>query len=115
MAEEVADGVWVTALSPGSADGGNAPTLQPGDIILTAEGSRDIPAYRFRVYVLDDDEWKRVESSGWRLRRQFDTKFRRYEGRTIRWTVEGRTIDGTRTPPTDPLYIRVESDGDSDD
>jgi hypothetical protein len=109
-----ADGVRVTALSPGSTDSANAPALQPGDIILRAEGSQDILAYRFRIEVEDDGKWKRVESSGWRLRREFDTRFRRYDGRTIRWTVEGRTLDGTRTAPTPPLHISVESGRGSD-
>ncbi len=110
-----ADDVRVTALSPGSTDSANAPALQPGDIILRAEGSQDILAYRFRIEVEDDGKWKRVESSGWRLRQQFDTWFRRYDGRTIRWTVEGRTLDGTRTAPTPPLHISVESGRGSDD
>ncbi len=110
-----ADDVRVTALSPGSTDSANAPALQPGDIILRAEGSQDSLAYRFRIEVEDDGKWKRVESSGWRLRREFDTQFRRYDGRTIRWTVEGRTLDGTRTAPTPPLHIAVESDRGSND
>lgn len=109
------DDVWVKALLPGSTDGANAPAFRPGDIFLQADGSEDIAAFRFRIYVKDEDEWKRAESSSWRRRREFDTRFRRYNGRTIRWTVEGRTEDDTRLPPTPPLYIHVDSDRDADD
>ncbi len=104
---------WVRPIGPGSPDGGDPTVVSAGRVTLEAEGAGDKMRYRFVVYVQGDDGWQRVDRSRWRSKPSWKVDLRRYEGRTIRWTVIGRS-GRTFTEESDPLHVRV-GDGDGGD
>ncbi len=114
--EAAPDGPTVRALGPGTGDAQNPIVVGSGRLTLEAEGSDESMRYRFILYVKNDDgEWRRVDRSRWRFRSTWTIDTDRFEGRTVRWNVVGRTGFRNTTDESAPLYFRVDGESSDDD
>ncbi len=100
------EGPWARPVGPGGSDPQNPQAVSSSRVTLQAEGSDEQLRYRFTVYVWDDDRWRQVGRSRWRSD-SWTVDVRRYDDRTVRWTVTGRTRSRQVTEESPPLHFYV--------